>query len=130
MWKVSFFLLLFFLFILLGIVFWLVPKGYIKAVTLGPQLKAFETRQTINVQLSGVLEQKSSNSWTLGKDGRKITVTNESQHPPGYIRRPNQSSQQTEIIDSSEVSLDAPVAISLSIDPQSGKLTVMNIIVE
>lgn len=106
------------------------PKGYVKAITLTPQFKPFQTRQTINIQLTGVLEQKSSNSWTLVKEGKRITITNESQHSPSYLRRPQAGGQQTEIIDSSQISLGTTVTISLTIDPNSGELTVMNIIVD
>lgn len=120
-WKISFFLLIILLAILLGIVYWLTPKGYLKAIMLAPQ--------TINIQLSGMLEQQDSNRWTLVKDNRKITITNDSQYSPKYLRRPRADSQ-LEILSSSQVTTGTAVTLSLIIDVDSGKLTISNIIVD
>src|SRR3989338_4071458 len=108
---------------LIRIPFLSLPPGYVKAVELTKQFKYFQTRQAINIQLSGVLEQKDTNSWTLSKDGQQITVTNESANPPTYLRRPTAGSI-TEIISSSEVSVGSNVTLSLNIDPDSGELAV------
>lgn len=121
-WKISFFMLLTFLVIFLGIAYWLIPKGYFKAIILAPQ--------TINMQVTGMLEQKSNNSWTLVKNNKKITITNDSTHSPNYLRRPQYKGQQPETIDSDDVIPGISVTISLTIDPQSDKLTVTNIIVD
>lgn len=139
-WKTFSFLLLASLVILLGTLmlgflglirlpFTSLPPGYVKADALTKQFKYFQTRQTINIQLSGVLEQKNSNSWVLSKDGQQITVTNESASPPAYLRRPTAGSI-TEVIKVSEVRVGSTVTLTLTIDPDSGKLTVMNIIVD
>lgn len=121
-WKISFFLVLILLVILLGIAYWLTPKGYLKAIMLAPQ--------TINIQLSGVLEQQNNNNWTLVKDNRKITITNESQHTPTYLRRPQYKGQQPKIIKGADIAPGTPVTISLTLNPQSGALTVLNIIID
>jgi len=114
---------------LIRIPFLSLPLGYVKATELTKQFKNFQTRQSINIQLSGVLEQKDTNSWTLGKDGQQITVTNESASPPNYLRRPT-AGNITEVISSSEIPVGSTVTLTLTIDPDSGKLTVMNIIID
>lgn len=121
-WKISFFLLLTFLVIFLGIAYWLIPKGYFKAIMLAPQI--------INMQVTGMLEQKSNNNWTLIKDSKKITITNDSTHSPNYLRRPKYRGQQPEIVTDADIVSGIPVTISLTINPRSGELTVVNIIID
>lgn len=107
------------------------PKGYQKASELSSQFKPFLVGQgNINFQLKGTLEAATEKSWTMTNAGQRITVVSEVQQLPNYLRRATKSGQSMEKINSSQISPGTEVTLSVTIDPATGSLAVLNVTID